>query len=162
MTLTHSGLVKLLNYDPGTGLFTWRVAVGTRARPGDFAGHLKSDGYWVIKIGGVGYRAHRLAWLFMVGEWPEHVVDHINGSTADNRWENLRACTQGENVRNQCRARDNSSGFKGVSYCRGKWQAQIMAGGKQHYLGLFDSPEIAHAAYVAASGRLHGNFARAQ
>lgn len=90
-------------------------------------------------------------------------VDHEDGDGLNNRRGNLRAATRAENSRNQRRRRNSRSGFKGVTWHKlgGRWAAQITANGKNHYLGLFDTPEAAHAAYVAASHTLHGQFARA-
>lgn len=89
-------------------------------------------------------------------------TDHIDGDGLNNRRCNLRLATPSENARNQRRARDNTSGFKGVWWHKGrrKWQAQIMAGGRQKYLGLFNTAEEAHAAYCEAARSLHGEFAR--
>lgn len=90
-------------------------------------------------------------------------ADHIDGDGLNNRRSNLRLATPSENARNQRRSRDNTSGFKGVWWHKGrrKWQAQIMAGGRQQYLGLFNTAEAAHAAYCEAAKSLHGEFARA-
>lgn len=103
--------------------------------------------------------AHRLVWLHLYGEWPEHGIDHINGRRSDNTAANLRSVPQSENVQNQRKARrDNkSTGLLGVSRPSGrsKYRAQIMAQGRNRYLGYFDTPEEAHAAYLAAKRQLH-------
>lgn len=90
-------------------------------------------------------------------------VDHINGDGLDNRCGNLRLATRFQNTCNQRRSKANTSGFKGVSWheSRKKWRAQIYLHGRKHYLGLFEKPESAHAAYCAASAELHGEFGRA-
>ena len=92
------------------------------------------------------------------------VVDHINGDGLDNRRANLRLATSAGNAHNRRINKNNLSGFKGVRWNKAaqKWQAQIALGGKDHYLGLFDAPEAAHAAYVEAATRLHGDFAKMQ
>lgn len=91
-------------------------------------------------------------------------VDHKNGDGLDNRTENLRPAAKDQNQFNRGKQRNNSSGFKGVSWQKqkGRWQAQIRANGKTRHLGLFHDPKEAHAAYVAAAERLHGEFARSK
>lgn len=96
---------------------------------------------------------------FLTG-WP--LVDHINGDGLDNRRANLREATNAQNMRNKGLYRNNSSGFKGVSWqkeCR-KWQAGIRLDGTRRHLGLFLVAEDAAAAYDEAARELHGEFAR--
>lgn len=101
---------------------------------------------------------HRL----IIGARSGQIVDHINGDPLDNRKSNLRLCSQGENVMNQRRRTNNTSGFKGVSFSkdRRKWVANIQSCGRFKFLGYYATPEDAHAAYVEAAKRLHGEFAR--
>lgn len=89
-------------------------------------------------------------------------VDHIDGNGFNNSRSNLRACTHGENLHNQRKARINTSGFKGVFYDRrvGKWQAQIKVNNKNRSFGLHNTPEDAARAYDKAARELHGDFAR--
>jgi hypothetical protein len=165
--LSPALLRSLLDYDKLTGEFTWRFCPTRGAQwngcwPGKVAGTTMRDGYVRIGINGRPYAAHRLAWLWSFGEWPEDQIDHRNGIRNDNRLRNLRLATQEQNNFNIGRAGNNSSRFKGVCYDKktGKWQSQIRAGGKRKYLGQFPSPEIAHAAYRNAAMQLHGSFAR--
>lgn len=171
---------SLLHYDPLTGIFTWlrRTADMFDASATRSAEHIckiwnaryaekitgcpNGHGYLAIIIGRINYDAHLLAWLYMTGEWPVNLVDHEDRDPANNRWENLREATRSENAVNSPIRANNTSGFKGA--CRGKghkkWQANIRAYGKLHYLGYFNTPEEAHAAYAEASKRLHGEFGR--
>jgi hypothetical protein len=89
------------------------------------------------------------------------LIDHKNGNPLDNRKENLRLCTNAQNSRNRAKSQSNKSGYKGVSWHKSdkKWQARIGLGGKVAFLGNFDSPEKAHAAYCAAAALVHGEFA---
>ncbi len=99
----------------------------------------------------------------ILGEPAGAKVDHEDGDGLNNRRSNLRRASHSENLRNQRRRADNTSGFKGVSPSRRtsrKWTARITIEGQRKRLGYFDTPEEAHAAYVEASRRLHGNFAR--
>lgn len=155
--LTAERLRELLHYDPETGRFTRRVTrPGRSAKAGSVAGHVNQRGYWVIWIG-CNWMAHRLAWLYVHGAWPDGHIDHINQDKADNRMENLRLVTHAENMQNRPHQRNNVSGFKGVAPCRrtGRWQALICSNNKQIHLGFFDTPELAHAAYCEAAARLH-------
>lgn len=90
-------------------------------------------------------------------------VDHINGNGLDNRRENIRLATPSENMRNRGPNCRNTSGFKGVSFHKltAKWESRIWSEGKQVVLGYFDTPELAHDAYVEAARRYHGAFAKA-
>ena len=89
-------------------------------------------------------------------------VDHRSGDGLDCRRANMRQATNSQNQHNQRLKCTNTSGLKGVSWDMGsqKWRAKIKIDGKQIYLGLFTSPESAHAAYAEASSRLHGDYGR--
>lgn len=163
---------SILNYDQDTGIFTWKQRADIRKRnwntrfAGQEAGTVKTnkDGkqYRQIVICYRIYRAHRLAWLYVTGEWPNAEIDHRDLDGTNNRFANLRPATRGENGMNKGACRDNTSGFKGVSWHRKRalWQATIQVAGCRHHLGFFDTPEAAHAVYCEAAQRLHGEFAR--
>lgn len=152
--ITPERLRERLHYDPETGIFRWRVRPHRRSRrrAGDVAGYLQPQGYISIRIDTVGYRAHRLAWLYVYGCWPKPEVDHINRDRSDNRLANLREATRTQNAWNTDAHASNTSGVRGVYWHKraGKWHAQIAAHGQMIYLGLFDSIEEAGAAYRAA------------
>lgn len=154
--LTQPRLKELLSYHPETGVFTW-IARTRNTKIGDVAGCLSIYGYRCIQIGGKQYRAHRLAWLYMVGDWPTNQIDHRNGIRDDNRWHNLREATNAENGQNIAMYSTNTSGFMGVSWDhkRQKWQALLMTNGHHKHLGRFDTPEDARDAYLAAKAAHH-------
>lgn len=161
---TRDEAAKYLRYDPETGIFVWLVernSHGGKIYPGDVAGTNK-DGYIQIKVYGLVYRAHHLAWLFMTGEWPPLSIDidHKNRDRADNRWENLRAATRGQNNMNGLPSKANKSGCKGVSRvsATGKWHARIEKDGKVHLLGNFARLEDAVAARKAAEIKMFGAY----
>lgn len=159
--LTASKLREVLDYDPASGVFRWRVSPTRSVPVGRVAGTPDREGYTKIRIAGRAYKAARLAVLFVTGKWPLDEVDHRNGDAGDDSWSNLREVSRAQNSMNRSMQRRNRSGFKGVCANKGKWQASIRVSGKAHYLGLFPTPEDAHAAYCAAAKRLHGEFARA-
>ena len=156
--LTAETLRGLLDYDPETGEFRWRVSRGNRIKVGAAAGTVSSNGYVVIRINGMLFKAHRLAWLYTHGMWPDHQIDHINSDKRDNRIKNLRDVSRSVNLQNQTKPpKNNTSGFFGVSWHKRKkrWGAQIKVNGRKQHIGLFDTPEAAHAAYLVAKLRLH-------
>lgn len=161
--LTQERLREVVHYDPATGEFVW---IGTRrgwARPGLLAGCVDPrTGYISISVDGQRYRAHRLAWLYVYGVWPQQQIDHINGVTGDNRIANLREATPAQNAWNRTRMAMARSGLRGAVWnksCR-RWQASLKVAGNMLYLGVFDTPEAAHIAYEAARARHHGEFRR--
>jgi hypothetical protein len=161
-TLTRERLVELLTYDPATGEFRNRVNRGNRARAGEIAGYLDVNGYRVIGIDGLQYLAHRLAWLYVHGSFPNALLDHRDGDPSNNRDLNLRQATHSQNRANSHLRADNTSGRKGVYWHRGsrKWIARITAAGRCLYLGCFTDLDAAHWAYIQASFIHHGRFAR--
>lgn len=154
--LTAERLRELLRYDPGTGIFTWRMNRSGGTKAGDVAGSDDGQGYVSIRIDGRAYLAHRLVWLYVYGVWPERQIDHRYGIRNDNRLSELREATNKQNQHNQRKAQgSNKSGLLGVSYSRGKPRARIRVDGKQKHLGTFDTAELAQAAYLEAKAVLH-------
>jgi hypothetical protein len=173
-------LRKLLDYDPETGVLTWKERpkkmfkeqrLGNAhstwnarwaGRPA--LGSENSSGYCEGAILGVPVRAHRVIWAMVHGEWPAKVVDHINGNPSDNRITNLRSCSQSENGKNAKRPADNKSGVIGVHKLKGSetWVATIKANGRNFHLGRFRSLEAATAARRAAEieHNFHPNHGR--
>ena len=140
MRLTRDRLKELLDYDPETGEFVWRINV-SNVKAGSVAGSFNSYGYIRIMVDGEKYLAHRLAWLYMRGYDPENQIDHLNGIRNDNRIENLREVSQSCNLQNTKVQSNNTSGFPGVCWHKQnrKWKAQIQIQGKKHHLGYHDT-----------------------
>lgn len=149
---------ELLHFDTCTGVFRWRRASNSRVLPWAVAGHVNPVlGYVQIGIDGKHYLAHRLAWYYVHGVWPADQLDHRDGVRSNNRMSNLREAGHAENGQNQTLRSDNTSGFLGVSWFKrdSNWKAQIRLNGTSYSLGYFDTPEEAHAAYLAAKKNLH-------
>lgn len=161
-TLTQARLKELLNYDPDTGLFI-RLLPSGPSKPGDIAGYKNLHGYVLISVDGIQYYSHRLAWLYMTGNWPKVEIDHRDMNKANNKFDNLREATLSQNAINKCIQKNNTSGFKGIYWdkSRKKFAAQIKINGKHIHLGRFHTLESAYAAYCEAAKRYHGEFARA-
>lgn len=159
MVLTSERLRGVLDYDPDTGLFTRRLSRGC-VKSGTIAGTANADGYLKIAVDGRDYSAHRLAWLYMTGEWPVDQIDHRDRNRANNRWGNLREATHAQNGRNLSRRSDNTSGRSGVSWDKdtGKWRARIRIDGADRHLGLFTSLDAATAVRRDAEFHFFGAF----
>lgn len=155
---------ELLSYDPSTGEFRWKVSQGTK-KAGSVAGHEitypSGKKYWSVKVEGKEYLAHRLAWLMTRGEFPPEQTDHIDGNGLNNRIDNLRAVSQTENLRNQRKYSNNTSGVSGVSWHKltQKWMAHIRVNRQRIHLGLFADKSEAIAARKAAEAKygFHAN-----
>ena len=158
-------LREVVMYDPKTGDFTW-LARGIKRFDNRFAGKrastLTPQKYNQLCIDHKVIRAARAAYAMMMGNWPETVVDHINGVRNDDRWSNLRLATSSDNACNSAKQSNNKTGFKGVTRRRkGKpFEATIMRHGKHTYLGTYDTAEEAYSAYCKAAEALHGEYGR--
>jgi len=148
-------LKELIHYNPDTGLFTWlkrdrKWFVNNQAfarwntiYPGIEAGYIRKSksgkSYIVISILAIDYKAHRLAFLYISGDWP-NVIDHNDGNGVNNKWLNLNDVSHAENTRNQKLHITNSSGVSGVTYRkdREKWRVRISIDNKMTPLGSFD------------------------
>lgn len=149
--LSAEDLRELVVYDKNTGAFR-RLIKGRVGSP------YTVDGYIRLRIDGVSFRAHRLAWLYVTGDWPSNQIDHINGNRADNRFENLRDVTTKQNTMNQREAhKNNKSGLLGVRVRSdgSGFYASIKIDGKARYLGSFKDALAAHDAYVTAKREYH-------
>lgn len=155
MTLTQAALRSVLRYDADTGEFSWlETGKGRHTEVGAVSG----NGYRQVTVAGRKYQAHRLAYLYMFGEWPAGDVDHINGDRLDNRIANLRAATRSENMQNQhVLQRRNTSGHLGVRWNERslRWNAKIGLNGQSHYIGSFTDLADAISARKSAEMVMH-------
>lgn len=156
--MSYAELAQFLNYDEATGLLTWSKSPRNGKPAGSVAGCNRSDGYITIKFRGRRYMGHVVAWLLATGSLPLRYLDHKNLIRDDNRLVNLREATPTQNGAN-CAAR--GAHLKGVTFRAGRYSAQVKSGGRNYYLGRFDTQEEANAAYWAKAQELFGEYARA-
>ncbi len=140
-TITHTRLKELLTYNPSTGKFFWNTGRNNQITSGSEAGTVHRTGYVNIIIDRKIYQAHRLAWFFINGYFPEYDIDHLNGDRQDNRFLNLRHVSTKCNMQNQIKSSRNTSGFPGVTWGKkeGKWRGQVGVNGKNISLGFYTS-----------------------
>jgi hypothetical protein len=154
--ITQSRLKELFDYNPETGLFTYKYNSAKKFKAGDVAGYLTKRGYVTIRVDRCLYLASRLAWLYMFGYWSSYNIDHINGIKNDNRISNLRETTQAQNKQNLYTKPKGSLGsLLGTTFKNHAWEASIKHDGKSYYLGRFKTEAEAHAAYLGAKKVLH-------
>jgi hypothetical protein len=158
--ITQKDLKSYLEYSPFTGKFFWIKKPAKQIIVGSQAG-VNCNGYWYIGLLGKRYYAHRLAWFYMTGNWPQNQIDHINGNKSDNRWCNLREATGTQNQANRKLNKNSTSGYKGVHFCKRtkRWSAFIQFKGKNRFLGRFDTQKEAHLAYINAANNFFGKYA---
>lgn len=157
--LSHEYLTKVLEYEPESGVFIWKVRVSQAVKPGDIAGSVNKNGYLFIKVGKYIYRAHRLAWFYFYGQWPpieSYQIDHIDGNRLNNSIKNLRLASNAKNARNHRLYSHNTSGVTGVSFAEAnnKWKATIRYNGHNIHLGYYTSFEDAVKARIIAEKEL--------
>jgi hypothetical protein len=161
INMLRNCVLELFNYDPDTGFFTNRASRG-RAKAGARAGAETGHGYRRIVIDYVKYYEHHLAWLIVHGDLPEGEMDHADGNRSNNAIGNLRLATRTQNNANNGCCATGVSGLRGVYRDLRrphKWFSKIQVGGQQIYLGEYDSPEEARAAYLQAAYEHFGEFA---
>ena len=150
--LTAQRLRDLLDYDPLTGLFRWRRVLG-RATADWFAGTPHGSGYLVVCVEQRNYRAHRLAWLHVKGEWPAATIDHRNRLKTDNRFDNLRDVSGRLNSQNRDGAVERRETKRGT-----RWRVRICRDGRLVTVGTFDSEAAAEAARIGAKSQMHPGY----
>ncbi len=155
--LTAEWLRENLVYEPQTGVFLWKHR-GPGRMMGKALGTKVWPGYMTMKVNNILYYAHRLAWLYVHGQWPANHLDHVDGDKANNAIDNLRPATASQNA--ACRpARRRVAASRGVMPHGAGFVARLYSGGKRHYLGYFSTAEAAKAAYEAKAKEIHGEFA---
>lgn len=147
--LTATRLREIVSYDLGSGFFTRLVPVGN-AKAGVVIARPSPVGYLRMRVDGKLYTMHRLAWLYVTGDWPPYGVDHVNGVKTDNRFSNLRAADQSQNAQNLSSKTSAKSGYRGSYFDKKsrRWQAKLIVKGKRISLGYYATAIEAHQAYL--------------
>lgn len=141
-------MFERLKYTPKDGKVWWVNHPRRSTANGTEAGNMMQNGYRKLKFFGKQYLTHRVAWLLQHGAWPVGDIDHIDGNPANNKLSNLRDVTHRVNIQNRKSATvKNKTGFLGVVKRKNKFAAHVHRNGKQIYLGLFDTAELAHQSY---------------
>ena len=155
--LTAQEVRKLLDYNPETGIFTWKSGVKSHLLNKQAGCRRKKDGCVVIGLKGKCYLAHHLAWLFVYDFWPKNEIDHINQNRSDNKIANLRDVDHRTNCQNYRIATKNNkvSGLLGAAYRDGRYYSRIRVGNKRITIGSFATAEEAHQAYIVAKRQHH-------
>lgn len=154
-TPTKEYLSQLFDYCDGN--LYWKIRKSDRIKIGQLAGSKSTNGYYNLRIDGVCHKLHRIIYALHFDYVPEQ-LDHIDGNPSNNKIENLRPCNYSENGRNRTKQRNNTSGFKGVSFHKhtNKWIAFCDGRG----LGYFNDPETAYDVVCKYRSEKHEEFVK--
>lgn len=165
-TIQPSELRKLFDYDANTGWLTWKTKISNKVLIGKRAGWTYRDPQKdrtsrMVKVRNRNFEEHRVIWAWFYGEWPNGILDHRDRNAENNRIDNLRDCNYSQNTMNSKKRNDNTSGYKGVSWCRRmrKFVANISLNGKRTTIGYFITAKEAGEAYAKIASEMHGEFA---
>jgi len=147
--LTQEKLKEILHYCPDTGVFTRLSHKKLKSEIGKEITGTTANGYRRIKIGGIGYKLHKLAFLYETGVYPDQIVDHIDGNKINNVFSNLRLVTNEESNRNR-RFKPRGSKHLGVYKTGNRWRARITINSRHCHVGTFDTEEEAIEARKSA------------
>ena len=154
-------IVDYLDYNPETGILTWKVSPRPSVKVGQEAGSHRNKRYLGVRFKQKDYGYHRIAYFIYHGVDPlENEIDHIDGNSLNNKIDNLRLATRSQNVINRQFQKNNKSGVVGVHWEKKyqKWQARISYKNKKIHLGYFDDIEEAKAARIAAEKKYFGEY----
>lgn len=160
--LSYTEIEPFVDYDPKTGIFTWKQTLCSTAVKGTRAGSKAVHGYRRIQINRVPIYEHNAAWILIHGSIPEGFeVDHKDLVKSHNWIDNLRLVTKSQNQHNRGMSKNNTSGVKGVSKCKqtGMWKARVTFHGKEYHVGRFKLLDEAKEAVKLKRNELHGEFA---
>jgi hypothetical protein len=151
----YKTISEWISYDPDSGELVWVKSPHPLIEIGRLVRSVDKAGYYRVHIRGKSYKAHRVAWLLFYKEWPSALIDHINGVKNDNRILNLRDVSTRENSCNRkCNREGHLPGTTFLPHTQKHWQAYIFCEGKRRQLGLYETMEEAHMAYLRARKEL--------
>jgi len=158
--ITQDQVKKLFCYDSNTGILTNRIHRSTRSRAGHSIGNSDSGGYLTTKIDSVQYKVHRVIFIYVYGYLPRY-VDHIDGDRLNNKTNNLRQATFSQNQQNTKIMKNNTTGCKGVSWCKKRrmYASRLYFKGKNKHLGYFYDLDVAAQVLRIKRVELHGEYA---
>jgi len=159
--ISHTRLLEILDYDPKTGIFRWKISAG-RAKAGSVAGTRLANGYWHVMIDYKYHSSHRLAWFYVTRAWPKDAIDHKNGNQGDNSFENLREATRAQNRWNTA-GKAGHSKWKGVTYDAGRkkcWKMAFVIPNGVRIQKRFENEREAAEEWMFLALEHHGEFAR--
>jgi hypothetical protein len=165
--LTQAELKSFAHYDPETGVFTRTRSTGPSVKAGELLGsvsHKDFLSYYKVLYQGRSYCLHRLAYLYMTGDFPKGHIDHIDGDGLNNRWDNLRVVSREQNQRNRSLNKNSTTGIPGVSWIvsRKEYKAAISVDGSKRTIGYYKHLFDAACARKGAENRAnyHPNHGR--
>ena len=137
--ITQKELKELVNYNPETGIMTWKVNIGPNGKIDKQVGYINNVGYWFTSIKCQRYLFHRLIWIFVNGSFEYDSIDHIDHNPLNNKINNLRNVSHKQNLKNRKLSSNNTSGFHGVIFNKqaSNWKAVIEVNSKRINLGHF-------------------------
>ena len=158
--ITQKELKEILEYNENTGKFFWKIKPMYNVNIGDKAGN-NHNGYTRLTINGKKYLTHRLAWLYVYGEFPKGDLDHIDNDRGNCRINNLRIANKSTNGFNRKKQANNTSGIKGVIWSKAsnKWMVKIGVNKKKLYFGVWNDLEFAELVAQEARAKYHGEYA---
>jgi hypothetical protein len=155
-------LLNIFEYDPFSGILKWKISRSNMIK-GSVVGCMHQSGYKILTLQSKSYRLHRIIWIMLFGNIPNgFYIDHINGNKIDNRLENLRLATNNQNQQNRPAPKNNSSGYRGVTWHKQmkQWMARICHNNKRTTIGFFDTAEDAYEAYKKEAKKLFTHIDR--
>jgi hypothetical protein len=162
MEIDREALLAAMTYNKKSGICRWRTTRKGVEKVNQVAGYVDKQGKRWIRFSNGRYRSTHLIWFYVTGTWPPVLVDHEDLNVSNDKWRNLRLATHAQNHCNLRKSKRNTSGYKGVSFCKkkNKFEVRINFEGKCHRLGYYKTARLGHAVYKKASQRYHGAYGR--
>lgn len=151
---------SMFHYDPIAGKLYYTADFPPRGKTGQEPGWINSRGYRRMSIGGKELAYHKVIWLWMTGIWPVTDIDHEDNNRSNNIWANLRLASRSQNLMNQGKKLNNTSGFKGVTTRGNSHSVRFRFGGMVIHAGSYSSARVAAEVYDLEVIKYQGCFAK--